>query len=418
MAIRLSFALSVLVAFLFTPFPRQWGVFEFLFSLHPFLVGILPLSVSSEQQWGFTFEDLYGDGGYSDPIAQNYYRDRLSGQTAVVTGANSGIGFQISLALARLGVNVTMACRNPSRCENAARKIRDDEIVMHRRSKDGSFAVVTMTVDTSSLQSVKEFCLDFRARTDDGEGNPLPLDMLFLNAGMSFASLTEDGSLNLSKDGIERTFATNVVGHHLMYKLLEPSIRRSDELRKTPARIVQTSSCMSYTNFFRHKVATDLQTLNGARAQDPSLYAQTKLAQILWTQELTARLDAEAINANYASNQNAIIYANAGNPGAVATHIWHTHEGLTMSLWAKFCKYLARLHQSLFWTAEEGALTLLYLGTAVDDLQNKNIRGQYFHPQTKRMVPPKLFWRENEKQTKMLQENMWKFLDDLVADFV
>lgn len=414
MGVRVNFALSLLVAFLLTPFPRQWGVFEFLFSVHPFLVGILPLSISSEQRWGFTFEDLYGDGGYTDTIAQNRYRDRLLGQTAIVTGANSGIGFQISLALARLGVSVTMACRNPSRCENAAKKIREDEIVKQRLDNPD---IVTMTVDTSSLQSVKDFCMDFRARTDDGEGNPLPLDMLFLNAGMSFAGLTEDGSLNLSEDGIERTFATNIVGHHLMYRLLEQSIRRSDELRETPARIVQTSSCMSYTNFFRHKVATDLITLNGARAQDPSLYAQTKLAQILWTQELTARLDAEDINTNQ-SNPNSIIYANAGNPGAVATHIWHTHKGLTMSLWARFCKYLARLHQSLFWTAEEGALTLLYLGTAVDGLQNKNVRGQYFHPQSTRMEPPKLFWRDNKKRTKVLQEKMWEFLDELVADFL
>ena len=412
MAIRAKLTLPLLVAFLLTPFPKQWGILELIFSLHPFLVGILPLSISNEQQWGFTFGDLYGDGGSSDAVDQNRYKYRLVGQTAIVTGANSGIGFQISLALARLGVSVTLACRNPSRCQAAAKKILEDEIVMDRNSEP---TVATMTVDTSSLQSVKEFCVDFRARTDDGEGNPLPLDMLFLNAGMSFASLTEDGSLNLSEDGIERTFATNVVGHHLMYKLLEPNIRRSDAVRKTPARIVQTSSCMSYTNFFRHKVATDLKTLNGARAQDPSLYAQTKLAQILWTQELTARLDAEG---NLDSNPNSIVYVNAGNPGGVATHIWHTHEGLKMSLWAKFCKYLARLHQSFFWTAEEGALTLLYLGTAVDDLQNKIIRGQYFHPQSKQMKPPKLFWIDNEKQTKILQENMWKFLDELVADFL
>ncbi len=380
-------------------------------------MGIAPLSISSEKQWGFTFQELYEDGPYSNATSKKEYRDRLWGQTAIVTGANSGIGYEIALALARLGVSVTMACRNPSRCNAAAKKILDDEIVVRRRDRDHEVAnpaVVTMTVDTSSLQSVKTFCQDFLARTDDGEGNPLPLDMLFLNAGMSFTSLTEDGSLNLSEDGIERTFATNVVGHHLMFRLLEPSIRRSDELRKTPARIVQTSSCLSYTSPYRYQVATDLETLNGVPEQDPGLYAQTKLAQVLWTKELTNLLDSEEKD----GNPNSVIYVNAGNPGGVATHIWHTHEGEKMSIIAMFIKFLARLHQSLLWTPEEGALTLLYLGTAVEKLQEDNIRGRYFHPQSIMMEDHKLFRKDNDKQTKILQGKLWKFLDELVADFL
>eukprot|EP00531_Pseudo-nitzschia_arenysensis_P002359 CAMPEP_0116154572 /NCGR_PEP_ID=MMETSP0329-20121206/21853_1 /TAXON_ID=697910 /ORGANISM="Pseudo-nitzschia arenysensis, Strain B593" /LENGTH=306 /DNA_ID=CAMNT_0003651563 /DNA_START=20 /DNA_END=940 /DNA_ORIENTATION=+ len=306
-----------------------------------------------------------------------------------------------------------MACRNPSRCEAAAKRIHEDEVVAQRRDQDQDLArpaVVTMT----DLQSVKKFCDEFLAKTDDGKGNPLPLDMLFLNAGIGFTSLTEDGSLNLSEDGIEMTFATNVVGHHLMYKVLEPSIRRSDELRKTPARIVQTSSSMSYINMYRYHVATDLETLNGVRAQDSSLYPQSKLAQILWVKALTDQLDGESED----GNPNSVVYVNAGHPGAVATNIWHTHEDETMSLIALSAKFLARLHQSFFWTPEEGALTLLYLGTAVEKLQEGNIRGQYFHPQTTMMDDHKLFRKDNTKQTEILQEKLWKFLDELVADFL
>lgn len=413
---RAKHILPLLFALVLTSFSKRAGFFECLCSFHPFLVGIVPLSISSEKQWGFTFHELYGGDPISNATSKKH-GERLRGQTAIVTGANSGIGYQITLALARLGVSVTMACRNPTRCEAAAKKILEDDVVVQRRDRDQELAsppVATMTVDTSSLQSVKKFCDDFLAKTDDGKGNPLPLDMLFLNAGISFASLTEDGSLNLSEDGIEMTFATNVVGHHLMYKLLEPSIRRSDELRKTPARIVQTSSCMSYAYFHQYRVATDLATLNGVRAQDWSLYPQSKLAQILWVKALTDQLDNEAEN----GNPNKVIYANAGNPGAVATNIWHTHEGETMSIIALSTKFLARLHQSIFWTPEEGALTLLYLGTAVEKLQEENIRGQYFHPQSTPMDDHKLFRYDNAEQTKILQEKLWKFLDELVADFL
>jgi NAD(P)-dependent dehydrogenase (short-subunit alcohol dehydrogenase family) len=424
---RAKLVLPVLFAFLLTPFPRQLGLYESLSHLHPFFVGLLPFFISSEEQWGFTFQQLYGDGGHSDIASKKQYRNRLWGQTALVTGANSGIGYEISLALARLGVSVTMTCRSPSRCEAAAKRIREDEIVVRRGDEDRGLvnpgsAVVTMTIDTSSLRSVKTFCHEFQARTDDGEGNPLPLDMLFLNAGIGFAGNADDGSLLLSEDGIEMTFATNVVGHHLMYRLLEPSIRRSDALRKTPARIVQTSSSMTYINMLSYNVATDLETLNSVRG---SLYAQSKLAQILWAKELTTRLDVDANNNISSSssnsdafNPNSIVYANAAHPGVVATNIWHEKEFVTLPWKESFLKKLARVMQSLMWTSEEGALTLIYLGTAVEELQKDNVRGRYFHPQTKLMKDHKLLAKDNEQETKILQEKLWKFLDELVADFV
>jgi len=422
---RAKIILPVLFAFLLTPFPRQLGLYESLSHTHPIFPGLAPFLISSEEEWGFTFQELYGDGGHSDVASKKQYRNRLWGQTALVTGANSGIGYEISLALARLGVSVTMACRSPSRCEAAAKRIREDEIVVRRGNEDRGVAnpgsaVVTMIVDTSSLRSVKTFCHEFQARNDDGEGNPLPLDMLFLNAGIGFAGNDDDGSLPLSEDGIEMTFATNIVGHHLMYRLLEPSIRRSDELRRTPARIVQTSSCLNYANTLSYHVATDLETLNSDQG---SLYAQSKLAQILWAKELTTRLDADANNTSSSSssddfNPNSIVYVNAAHPGVVATNIWHEKEFVTLGWTAKVAKFFARCSTSFMWMPEEAALTLIYLGTAVEKLQKDNVRGRYFHPQTKEMKEHKLFPKDNEQQTKILQENVWKFLDELVADFV
>lgn len=410
-------------ALLLTSIPRKLGMYKYLLSLDDGLVGLLPCGLISEEYWDYTLGEFYGDGTGSDEASIKEYRNRLWGQTALVTGANSGTGYEVSLGLARMGVSVTMTCRNPKKCEAAAAKIREDEIVLKRGKEDRGLddpgsAVVTMTVDTSSLKSVKSFCEEFlkAGTSDDGEGNTsiVPLDMLFLNAGIGYAPPTDEGLLKLSEDGIENMFATNVVGHHLMYKLLEPMILGSaTTARTTPPRIVQTSSGASYGTKFPFLVATDLETLNAIQPLDHSLYAQSKLAQILWTKELTYLLDTEGNSS--AEDPNSIVYANAGHPGAVSTNIWTTID-FTKTGGALIKGLIDFLFDHMF-TPEEGALTLLYLGTAVDELQKDKSRGQYYHPQAMLMKDHK-FAKDNDKESKELQEKLWKFLDELVADFV
>jgi len=409
-------------AFLMTPYPRRLGFYKFIFSFEPAIAGLLPaMFPKGEEQWGFTFQDLYGDGKTSDEASTKEYRNRLWGQTALVTGANSGVGYETALALARLGVSVTMACRNPGRCEAAANKIREDDIVLQRGKADRGIVdpesasdIVTMTVDTSSLKSVRKFCHDFLARTDDGEGSPKPLDMLFLNAGIAFCGLHE-----ISEDGIENVFATNVVGHHLMFRLLEPSIFRSDELRKTPARIVQTSSAASFAKTHPYKVATDLETLNNEIFIGFGPYTTSKLAQILWAKELTAQLDAKTnISESGSVDPNSIVYVNAAHPGMVATNIWFAGplDKLPFGI-GKPIEAVMSVVTKLMWTCEEGALTLVYLGTATEDLQTKNIRGKYFHP-ISILIEDHPNASDKDPETKILQEKLWIFLDELVADFL
>jgi len=338
------------------------------------------------------------------------------------------------LALARLGVQVTMACRTPAKCQAAAEKIRHDAVFVSRSKQDRGLHdgakdsnVTTMTVDTSSLKSVKTFCEKFLGRSPG-----VPLDMLFLNAGIGAIAVLPDGTNELSVDGIEMTFATNVVGHHLLYKLLAPSMlipRDSEEYtpRKTPARIVLTSSSASYdTHYYDYKIPPSLETLNGDPIVKMSHYSMSKLAQILWSRELTAQLDAKG-TASAAEDPNSIVYVNAAHPGAVATNIWDVitrnrevteQTGTTQyKIVDKFVDVLMSYMKSIMWTPEEGALTLLYLGTAVGDLQEKNIRGKYFHPQSTLVTDHKNVY-ENEDETNVRQRNMWKFLDELVADYV
>ena len=476
--VKIPIYIEALLFFLFltaTPIPKHLGLYQYLFSFHPAFVGLYPWTISNEDQWGFSFKELYNDDN-------NQNQSNLHGQTAIVTGANSGIGYEISLALARLGVTVTMACRDPSKCAAAATKIRKDDMVVENKKKrnkgndddnddesgDVGLLVRTMTVDMSSLKSVKKFCIDYnnyqqQAKNNENENDNDAnhnqnqhqlVDMLFFNAGIKYAEDSDDdGSssqshLALSEDGIEQIFATNVVGHHLMYKLLveQPmNMNMNMNIRTTrttttatttpiPIRIVSTSSAVSYLCEFPYKVATDIETLNSAMSKDPNLYHQSKLAQVLWTKELTSRLDSANSNDNDEDDDYAdetIIYANSANPGAVATKIWTDDTPITTTAAAGsstagysysllFWSLFNTVHQYFMWTPEEAALTLLYLGTSTFDLQQNNIRGKYFHPQSTLMEEDhKLFAEDdNERDTKLLQEKLWKFLDELVADFV
>ena len=319
-------------------------------------------------KWGFTGDDLYSHD--------------LSGQNAIVTGANSGIGYEISLALARLGADVTVACRNPIKCQQTVEKIGQDSRVKERNNE-----VSAMIVDTSSLSSVKEFSVRYLDEYDQ-------LDMLFLNAGI-FSSQKKNNNATavpLSEDGIEDVFATNVIGHHLMYKLLSSALEKSKM-----ARVVLTSSSASFQTF-KYKVATNLETLNGVGAskfETTTLnYGQSKLAQIMLAKHLTRKL-----------GPSSTVYVNAAHPGVVSTSLFNKSPKIPDVI----MPVLNYLKSQIMWTTEEGALTPLYLGVAIQQLQDKNIRGKFYHPQSVEMINPLSLDEE-------LQSKVWKFCDELVEE--
>jgi len=315
-------------------------------------------------EWGYTFGQLY--------------KHDLTGQNALVTGANSGLGYEVSLALARLGASVVMACRNEARCLKAAEDIRED--------KDVKGQVSPMKVELSSLKSVHSFAVSYLEKI--GESS---LDMLFLNAGIGSQTSMEAAKFLLSEDGIELVFATNVVGHHLLHKLLEQKLSESKM-----ARVVLTSSCSSFDTF-NYTVATDLSTLNNEVVtvqNGGSLYGQSKLAQIMWAKKLTRSLG---------STSN--VFVNSVHPGAVATPIFS--KGPIPWFVQKVFDWL----QPTLWSADIAALSLLHLGVASEELEKENIRGKYYHPIAIEVVNPLSLDEE-------LQDKVWTFLDDLIKDFV
>ena len=192
----------------------------------------------------------------------------------LVTGANAGIGFEIARGLARGNFRVALACRDGVKGEAARNTIA---------SETRNPNVELLVVDLASQQSIRSAAQEFSRKHD-------ALDVLVNNAGTSSSKRRE------SPDGIEVTFATNVLAYHLLTgQLLEL-------LRCAPAaRVINTASMMAY--------GLDLNDVNFKRRRyDASTaYAQSKQADRMLTWALTRRLAGTPVTAN------------AFHPGAVNT---------------------------------------------------------------------------------------------------
>ncbi len=208
----------------------------------------------------------------------------LSGTTALVTGANSGIGFHTALELARAGATVTLACRNQDSAQDAARRI-DEETAAERTS--------VVTLDLSSLESVRA-CAEAWER---------PLDLLVNNAGVMTPPRHRQ-----TADGFELQFGTNHLGHFALTGRLLPHL-----LQSPAARVVTVSSIA------HHNGSGSLLEGNPARGYNPQrAYGNSKLANILFSDELQRRAD----------EQDAKLTAAAAHPGVSATNLVTSEQGL------------------------------------------------------------------------------------------
>ena len=223
--------------------------------------------------------------------------------TVVVTGANTGIGKEAASALARAGANVVLACRNVKKAEEVAKEIRSN----------GKSAVITLSLDLSSLKSVENFCAQLRQRLTTMAWPPL--DCLLLNAGMfPFATKTT------ADTGCELTFAVNHLGHFYLSQLLMDDLKRAARENGRSSRVVVVSSdshngplatkCIeSREDVMKHVVH---QSNAGLGA-----YGNSKLCNVLFAQALNER-----------ESSNGVV-ACALHPGALI--------GTTESRWELSC---------------------------------------------------------------------------------
>lgn len=195
----------------------------------------------------------------------------LSGQVALVTGANTGIGLETSRMLAAAGATVVLACRNRTKAQSAAEAIRNTVPNANLEIDD---------LDLSSLPSVRACAQAFASRCAH-PSIPRPLDMLVLNGGIMAAP----------KASPESHFNVNHVGHALLTLLLLPNLMRA----KSPgARVVLVSSLTS--------VVSDLRWDDLDFQKRPynwmTAYANSKLAMLLFMKALVRRLGAAPIAVN------------------------------------------------------------------------------------------------------------------------
>ncbi|MBM9509273.1 oxidoreductase [Actinacidiphila acididurans] len=238
----------------------------------------------------------------------------MNGGTVIVTGANSGVGRSAAHALAAAGAHVVLAVRSVGKGKEAA------------AGMPGSTEV--RELDLADLSSVRAFAAGW-------EG---PIDLLINNAGTSAPSLTR------TSDGFESTFGVNHLGHFALTNLLAGHLT---------GRVVTVASQAE------RMARLDLDDPNWQRRpfQSSRAYADSKLANVLFTAELQRRLTAAGSG----------VLAQAAHPGLVATAIYDRGErSVSNSLWKLAVKLLAQ-------NSDQGALPVLY--AAVADVPGNSFAG-------------------------------------------
>lgn len=247
----------------------------------------------------------------------------LSDRTIVVTGANTGLGFEATKSFAQRGAQVVMACRSLDKAESARAEI--DSAV-----PEGSLTVLEL--DLADLDSIRAFVDTFRETCDD-------LHVLCNNAGVMAIPRRE------TADGFEVQFGVNHLGHFALTGLL------LDDLLATAGetRVVTQSSGM------HARGEMNFEDLHGEASYDKwAAYAQSKLANLLFAYELDRRLEAASVD----------VLSVACHPGWAATDLQRRGPEMQGSMLRLLATKAANL--LLAQSAERGALPMCFAATAPD----------------------------------------------------
>ncbi|XVQ08739.1 oxidoreductase [Spirillospora sp. CA-255316] len=284
----------------------------------------------------------------------------LSGRRAIVTGANSGIGFHTALQLARHGAEVVMACRSAERGQAALDRLK-------AAAPDAEVELASL--DLADLASVREFA---GGRVDR------PLDVLVNNAGvMALPRRT-------TADGFEMQFGTNHLGHFALTGLLLPALRAAGA-----PRVVTVTSAFAWAGRIRFD---DLQ--GERRYRKWGAYAQSKLANLLFTRELGRRVPE--------------VLSVSAHPGFAATNLQQAGPRMEGSRFVE--RGAGVVNAIVAQPAAAGALPTLYAATAPDVAEGAcygprllQWRGAptevVTHPQAKRPELGARLWEVSESLT-------------------
>lgn len=229
----------------------------------------------------------------------------MSGRTVVITGASGGLGLATASRLAELGARTVLVARNPRKLQKAARSIQGE--------------VATHETDLSLLGEIRDLAV--RLRSEEQR-----IDVLINNVGVLFPER------QVTEEGLETTFATNLAGHFLLTNLLASRLIESGS-----SRIINVTSGGMYSARID---PDDLQSERG-RYSGTAAYAQTKRGQVILTEMWSKRL------------RGTEVVVHSTHPG------WAKTDGVAASL-----PNFNRLMRPLLRTPEQGADTIVWLAGA------------------------------------------------------
>ncbi|XP_026953127.1 retinol dehydrogenase 13 isoform X1 [Sagmatias obliquidens] len=280
---------------------------------------ILPLSVLGTAVGGAVLLKDFVAGGACPS------KTTIPGKTVIVTGANTGIGKQTALELARRGGTIILACRDLEKCEAAAKEIRG-ETLNHR--------VNARHLDLASLRSIREFaakiieagCIITPITEGETESHICPhpclpeeerVHILINNAAVMRCPHWT------TEDGFEMQLGVNYLGHFLLTNLLLDKLKAS-----APSRVINLSSLAHVAGHI------DFEDLNWEKRKydTKAAYCQSKLAVVLFTKELSRRL------------QGTGVTVNALHPGVARTELGR-HTGMHSSTFSSFTLDASSPHQ-------------------------------------------------------------------------
>lgn len=217
-------------------------------------------------------------------------------RTIIITGANSGLGFETAKKIAKnKDYEIILACRNIDEANKAKKEIISDT---------NNNNIIVMEIDTSSLESVRNFVKDFKKLNKKVYG-------LINNAGIS--SMGHDG---VSQDGVEIVCATNYLGHFLLTHLLLPYLEENAKIFNVTSDMHNPPGGMEWV---------DPELLFHPVENDRKKYSYSKLCNIYFTYELDEML----------RKDNSNILVNAFNPGMMNTNFAGGHNSPARTFFVK-----------------------------------------------------------------------------------
>ncbi|XP_053289991.1 retinol dehydrogenase 12 isoform X2 [Pleuronectes platessa] len=277
---------------------------------------------------------------------------RLDGKTALITGANTGIGRETARDLAMRGARVIMACRDVEKGEEAAASIR---------AANPDADVEVRELDLADTCSIRAFAQEFLREVNR-------LHILINNAGVMMCPYTK------TVDGFEMHIGVNHLGHFLLTSLLIGLLKRS-----APARIVVVSSLAHNFGWVRFHDLHSQGSYNSGLA-----YCQSKLANVMFTRELARRL------------KDTNVTVNSVHPGTVNSDLirYSTLMTIFMTFFSTFVK-----------TPREGAQTSIYCAVA-EELHS--VSGKHFSDCAPAFVAP-------QGRSEETARRLWDVSCDLLA---